>query len=107
MRRATSSLLAAGYALSFVVVCLAACLAPSSAGEHACCPEGEGWSVRAADCCSVVPGVAGAGAGACAPCARPAPAVLAVAAVPALVAAGPERRPPLAVTPSPPLVLRV
>ncbi|HET8647661.1 MAG TPA: hypothetical protein VFO85_19335, partial [Vicinamibacteria bacterium] len=102
MRRHTSALMAAGYALSFLVVCLAACLAPAAGGEHGCCPEGEGWSARAADCCSIVPGVAQAGAPALA---APAAAAFGHAAPVAAVPVRAERHGLPASTPSPPLVL--
>jgi hypothetical protein len=37
MRRTSTLLLAAGYGLSFLAVCLVACLAAAPAPEHACC----------------------------------------------------------------------
>jgi hypothetical protein len=56
MRRAGILLVAAGYGLSFLVVCLGACFATAPDGdEHACCAD-EGFRATARDCCSVTPG---------------------------------------------------
>jgi len=57
MRRTRILLLAAGYGLSFVIVCLGACLAATPAGEHACCEGDEGFRAAARDCCVVTQGV--------------------------------------------------
>jgi hypothetical protein len=54
MRR-TSLIVAAGYALSFLVVCLGTCFAGATA-EHACCAEKDGFRAAAVDCCFVTPG---------------------------------------------------
>lgn len=60
MRRTSILLLAAGYALSFLVVCLGTCFA-GAAAEHACCAEKEGFRAAAVDCCSVTPSTSQAG----------------------------------------------
>ena len=57
MRRISISLLAAGYALSFVAVCLGACLVAPAAAEHACCDGEAGLHAAARDCCVVTQGV--------------------------------------------------
>jgi len=57
MRRTSILLLAAGYGLSFLVVCLAACLAAPPAAEHACCDGEEGFRAAVRDCCVVTQGV--------------------------------------------------
>ena len=57
MRRTSILLLAAGYGLSFVIVCLGACLAAPAAAEHACCDGDEGFRAAAQDCCVVTQGV--------------------------------------------------
>ena len=57
MRRTSILLLAAGYGLSFVIVCLGACLAAPAAAEHACCDGDEGFRAAARDCCVVTQGV--------------------------------------------------
>lgn len=57
MRRTSILLLAAGYGLSFVAVCLSACLAGPPAAEHACCDGEDGFRAAARDCCVVTQGV--------------------------------------------------
>ena len=57
MRRTSILLLAAGYGLSFVIVCLGACLPAPAAAEHACCDGDEGFRAAARDCCVVTQGV--------------------------------------------------
>ena len=57
MRRTSILLLAGGYGLSFVIVCLAACLAAPAAAEHACCDQEDGFRAAARDCCVVTQGV--------------------------------------------------
>jgi hypothetical protein len=57
MRRTSVLLLAAGYGLSFVIVCLGACLTAAPAAEHACCDGEEGFRAAARDCCVVTQGV--------------------------------------------------
>jgi hypothetical protein len=101
MRRLTVGLVAAGYAVCFIVVCFGACLAPEPAAEHGCC-QGEGLRAASRDCCSVMPGTSQA------------PVVVTDEApptlVPHLVAAPAAHRrlaPAVALTPSPPLVLRI
>jgi hypothetical protein len=54
MRRAAVLAIAAGYALSFVVVCLGTCFA-AVPSEHACCEGKDGFRETARDCCSVTP----------------------------------------------------
>jgi len=56
MRRFSILLVAAGYGLSFLVVCLGTCFAAAPAGDHACCTEQDGFRAAAFDCCSVMPG---------------------------------------------------
>jgi hypothetical protein len=105
MRRAPVLLVAVGYTLSFLVVCLGACLAPAPAGQHGCCQDGEGWRAPASDCCSVMPGLPHAAA-----LALDAPPALAAAAgwTEAAPASLVPRGPVAASTPSPPLlVLRI
>jgi hypothetical protein len=104
MRRIAILGLAASYGLSFVAVCLAACLMGSPAG-HACCATESEQTVRAADsdCCSVTAGIS------CATVfvADAAPAVETVASS----LDGPTTSSPVApfatVAPSPPLILRI
>ena len=61
MRRAVVLLVAVGYGLSFVAVCLAACLMGPMVADHACCAGEDGIRAADQDCCSVTPGVAHAG----------------------------------------------
>ena len=104
VRRTSILLLAAGYGLSFVAVCLAACLAGSPAAEHACCDGEDGFRASAHDCCVLTQGVSPAPA-------HVAPATSVVFPLPAYVAgllppvvtnAGPAT-----LAASPPLVLRI
>ena len=104
MRRSSIVLLAAGYGLSFVIVCLGACLAGPAAAEHACCDGEDGFRAAARDCCVVTQGVSPAAT-------HVTPASSAVFALPVYVAvflppvvsyAGPAT-----LAASPPLVLRV
>ena len=104
VRRTSILLLAAGYGLSFVIVCLGACLSAAPAAEHACCDGDEGFRAAARDCCVVTQGVSPAAT-------HVAPAISVVFSLPDYVAvflppavsyAGPAT--PAA---SPPLVLRV
>lgn len=57
MRRASAFGLALGYSLSWVLVCLSACMALSASAEHACCARQEGISAAKRDCCSTAPTV--------------------------------------------------
>jgi hypothetical protein len=57
MRRTSILVLAVGYGLSFVIVCLGACLSAAPAAEHACCEGDEGFRAAARDCCVVTQGV--------------------------------------------------
>ena len=58
MRRTSLLVVAAAYALSFLVVCLGTCVAAAPAAEHGCCGGQEGIRAVAVDCCSVTPGAA-------------------------------------------------
>jgi len=104
VRRTSILLLAAGYGLSFVAVCLAACLAAPAAAEHACCDGDDGFRAAARDCCVVTQGVSPAAT-------HVAPATSVVLSLPVYVAVllppvvTNAARAPLAA--SPPLVLRV
>ena len=104
MRRTSILLLAAGYGLSFVVVCLSACLAAPAVAEHACCDGEDGFRAAARDCCVVTQGVSPATT-------HVAPATSLVFSLPLYVAAF---LPPVVsyaglatLAASPPLVLRV
>jgi hypothetical protein len=104
MRRTSILLLAAGYGLSFVVVCLGACLAAPAAAEHACCDQEDGFRTAARDCCVVTQGVSPAAT-------HVAPAISVVLFLPDYVAAFlPPVVPyagPATLAASPPLVLRI
>jgi len=103
MRRTSILLLAAGYGLSFVVVCLGSCLAGPAAAEHTCCDQQDGFRAAARDCCVVTQGVSPAPT-------HVAPAIsvvfflpdVAVFLPPVVTYAGPAT-----LAASPPLVLRV
>jgi hypothetical protein len=104
MRRISILLLAVGYGLSFLVVCLVACLAAPPAAEHACCDGEGGFRAAARNCCVLTQGVS--------PAARQvAPAIsvvfslpndLAVFLPPVVMNADPA-----VLAASPPLVLRI
>lgn len=53
--------LAAGYGVSFLAVCLIACLSAPMAAEHACCGGEPGIRAIDTECCSVVAGVSHGG----------------------------------------------
>jgi hypothetical protein len=55
MRRASAFGLALGYFLSWIMVCLSACMAPSASAEHACCAQETGINAVQRDCCSSAP----------------------------------------------------
>jgi hypothetical protein len=104
VRRTSILLLAAGYGLSFVIVCLGACLTAAPAAEHACCDGDEGFRAAARDCCVVTQGVSPAPT-------HVAPAISIVSSLPDYVAVF---LPPVVsyagqatLAASPPLVLRV
>lgn len=61
MRRAGILLVAVGYGVSFVAVCLAACLMGPMVTDHACCAGDDGIRAADQDCCSVTPGLAHSG----------------------------------------------
>lgn len=103
VRRSSAVLVLLGYGLSFVAVCLGACLSPAAA-QHACCAGEQGVTEAAPprDCCTVVPGVAGMVVGG-----PPAPVAFvlgapAVATIPLVHAVATP-----AVASSPPLILRI
>jgi len=102
MRRLGTSCLALGYGLSFVVVCLAACLMGPASADHGCCPADDGIQASNHDCCSVTPGLSHG----VVPVADAVPSI--IAAVPlATEASTSVPAVPIAVTASPPLVLRI
>jgi hypothetical protein len=103
MRRTSILLIAAGYGLSFLVVCLGTCFAGAAVAEHACCEGEDGFRAAAVDCCSVMPGASPDG-----PVAGM--ATLAVSLSYANFVSGPPVSPlvePVTLAPSPPLVLRI
>jgi hypothetical protein len=103
MRRIGIFVVALGSGLSFVAVCLAACLMGPAVADHGCCSGEDGMKAAESDCCLVTPGVSHGGA----QVAATLPAITAVApstiAVPRLVA--PAK--PVAASTSPPFVIRV
>ena len=103
MRRRTVFLVAAGYALSFLVVCLGTCFAAAPVAEHACCQGKDGFRAVARDCCLVTPGASTDG-----------PSIAHASPYRALVADRLVSDPPIAawappatLAASPPLVLRI
>jgi hypothetical protein len=103
MRRISVLLVAAGYGLSFLVVCLGTCFAAAPTAEHACCDGEDGFRAAAFDCCFVTPGASTDG-----------PAVAGMGTVAVSLSheaatsyrqVSPPERPTLAA--SPPLVLRI
>ena len=104
MKRAGILIVAVGYGLSFVAVCLAACLMGPMVADHACCAGEDGIRGADRDCCSVTPGVTHAGA-------NVTPALPAALAAPAPASAAPHIQAAAAfrieLASSPPLVLRV
>jgi len=103
VRRTGVLLLAIGYGLSFVAVCLAACLMGPAAADHGCCPGEDGIRAADRDCCSVTPGVSHGGA-------------QVAATLPTLAVDSPFKvtaplpvafAVPITVSTSPPLILRV
>lgn len=104
MRRTSILLVAAGYGLSFLVVCLGTCFAAAPLAEHACCEGEDGFRAAAVDCCFVTPGASPEGplmAGA---------ATFALAPSRDSVVSGAPLSPhpePVTLAPSPPLVLRI
>jgi hypothetical protein len=103
MRRIGILVLALGYGLSFVAVCLAACLMGPAIADHACCPGEDGIRAADRDCCSVTPGVSHDGAQVAATLPNLAGDAPFNVAVPPHVAPVPL----IAVSTSPPLILRV
>jgi hypothetical protein len=64
MRRVVTLGVAVGYGLSFVAVCLAACLMGPMVADHACCAGQDGIRTADQDCCAVTAGLAHAGSSA-------------------------------------------
>jgi hypothetical protein len=103
MRHTGILLVAAGYALSFLVVCLGTCFAAAPVAEHACCDGKDGFRAAAVDCCFVTPG------------ASPDGPILADAGLPAVsplqadvvIGSPTNPHPASAVAASPPLILRI
>lgn len=104
MRRTSILLVAAGYALSFLVVCLGTCFATAPAAAHACCEGQDGFRAAARDCCHVTPG-ASAGSQATAGAAEPASATFHERF--RTHQPLPAHHSPASLSPSPPLVLRI
>jgi hypothetical protein len=104
MRRTSILLLAASFGLSFLAVCLGACLAAPAAAEHACCDGQDGFRAAARDCCVVTQGVSPAAT-------HVAPATSVVFSLPiyvdALLPPVVSYAGPATLAASPPLVLRV
>jgi hypothetical protein len=94
---------ALGYGLSFVALCLAACLMSPAIADHSCCAGDEGIRASDGDCCSVTPGVSHGGAMLTGAVSRGAvePVFAAAIHLPATFLQ------PVAVSASPPLILRV
>jgi hypothetical protein len=103
MRRTGILLVAIGYSLAFVAVCLATCLMGPAVADHGCCPGDEGIRAADRDCCSVTPGVSHGGAQVAATLPTQAGDTPFNVAVLPLVA----RAPLVTVSTSPPLILRV
>jgi hypothetical protein len=103
MRRTGILVVAVGYGLAFVAMCLSACLMGPAVADHACCPGDDGIRAAERDCCSVTPGVSHGGAQVTATLsvlAADAPFTFTV--TPPVVPAT-----PITVSASPPLILRV
>ena len=103
MRRIGTVLVGLGYGFSLVAVCLGACLMGPARTDHGCCPGEDGVRAADRDCCSVTPAVP-----------HPATHVADASAVqpdfaPLVVTVSPPavRPTPVAVSTSPPLILRV
>jgi hypothetical protein len=104
MRRTSILLLTAGCGLSFLAVCLGACLAAPPAAEHACCDQEDGFRAAARDCCAVTQGVSPAPThvAPATPVAFSSPDYVAVFLPPVVTNPGPAT-----LAASPPLVLRI
>jgi len=103
MRRIVILAVAMGHGLSFVAVCLAACLMGPMVADHACCAGDDGIRTSDQDCCSVTPGISHGGSAA----APAAPAIVDSTLFAADVLELVSVIRPVAASPSPPLVLRV
>jgi hypothetical protein len=58
MRRTAVLLAALGYGLSFLAVCLGACMGAAPATDHGCCTsDEEAFRAAGRDCCAVMPGL--------------------------------------------------
>jgi hypothetical protein len=103
MQRTGILVVAVGYGLAFVAMCLSACLMGPAAADHGCCPGEDGIRAAERDCCSVTPGVTHGGAQATATSTvLAADASFTLTVPPAVVRAA-----PITVSASPPRVLRV
>ena len=104
MHRTSILLLAASFGLSFLAVCLGACLAAPAATEHACCDGEDGFRNAARDCCVVTQGVSPVPT-------HVAPAISVVFSLPTYAAAFlppvVTNAGPATLAASPPLVLRI
>jgi hypothetical protein len=103
MRRIGTLLVALGYGFSFVAVCLSACLMGPAAADHGCCPGEDGIRAAGRDCCSVTPGESHGGTHVADTSAVHAD----FASVVVTVSASVVTPTPVAVSSSPPLILRV
>jgi hypothetical protein len=104
MRRASAFCLALGYAVSWIVVCLSACMIEPAASEHACCADQPGVRAVLRDCCSFVPTVQPDSTHV----AAPPPPVASSQMTSAIDARSPRTMArPVRASASPPLVLRV
>ena len=103
MRRIGTLVVALGYGLSFVAVCLAACLMGPAVADHGCCPSDDGIRAADRDCCSVTPGVSHGGAHV----ADALPMLATVSAVPVSIVPPIAPTTPVTIATSPPLILRV
>jgi len=103
MRRTGIVLVAVGYGLAFVAVCLSACLMGAAVTDHGCCAGDDGIRAADRDCCSVTPGVSHGGTQVAAPLSSA--AVLSGFAVAVLPPVAPAA--PVTIATSPPLILRV
>jgi hypothetical protein len=104
MRRTSLLLVAAAYALSFLVVCVGNCLAAAPAAAHGCCSGREGIRAASVECCAVTasPSPDAPMAGAFPPLAFVSPSIPAAVVPPA-----PFVLAPASLASSPPRILRI
>jgi hypothetical protein len=104
MRRASAFGLALGYSLSWILVCLSACMAASASAQHPCCAQEAGISAVQRDCCATSPTVTTQ-----TPLVAHVPPSIATAAFsqPVVLRTLPAPVTPVRAAASPPLVLRV